>query len=193
MHSLCSASGKTALTALTSVIIRKVVWALVEDHPVRFPFLASQLDHRNLALRAIDQRKRLTFVGRNPAPAPASGRGFEPHRTTIRPEHGHAHRSAAAAVDLGLTAGGRIRGPRVRDLLGFVGKTRRREEGQGRMADAARVGSAGSALYATDQGQGGKYGYTTACRWDQGRRRCTKWQESVYLGVAMVRLQLVEL
>ena len=105
----------------------------------------------------------------------------------------HAHWSVAAAVDLGLTAGGRIRGPRVRDLLGFVGKTRRREEGQGRMAGAARVGSAGSALYATDQGQGGKYGYTTACRWAQGRRRCTKWQESVYLGVVMVRLQLVEL
>jgi len=42
----------------------------------------------------------------------------------------HAHRSAAAAVDLDLTAGGRIRGPRVRDLLGFVGKTRRREEGR---------------------------------------------------------------
>ena len=88
-------------------------------------FLAAQLNHRNLALGAIDQRKKLTFLGPNPAPAPACRRCFGPHRATVgvEVEHGRAHQSAAAAVDLRLTADGRFRGD-----LGFERKRTGTEE-----------------------------------------------------------------
>ena len=145
-------------------------------------FLAAQLNHRNLALGAIDQRKKLTFLGPNPAPAPACGRCFRPHRAIVGVEHGHAHQSTAAAVDLRLTADGRFRGD-----LGFERKrigTRRKR------ANASHQPESG--LYAIDQGQERQYRNTTACAWVQGRGRRTKWFGSVYSEVVMARFVLVE-